>query len=74
MLCLCVVLILIGTNPNYNNGIIVTAGLSVLAAVCVWNGIDYFTQKKKHLGVLMLTAALAIFYMAFKMFIEPMLG
>ncbi len=49
------------------------AGLSLVAAVCIWYGIDYYAAKKKTLGVLMIAAALAIVYMVWTGFVAPLL-
>ena len=73
LLILAVIVILVGGSFESVQSYFGISGLTLLAAVFIWLGIDYYTLKKKYLGVLMIVAGLAVLYMMFEGFIAPLL-
>lgn len=73
LMILAVIVILVGGSFESVQSYFGISGLTLLAAVFIWLGIDYYTLKKKYLGVLMIVAGLAVLYMMFEGFIAPLL-
>lgn len=73
LMILAVIVILVGGSFESVQSYFGISGLTLLAAVFIWLGIDYYTLKKKYLGVLMVVAGLAVLYMMFEGFIAPLL-
>lgn len=73
LIILAVIVVLVGGSFESVQSYFGISGLTLLAAVFIWLGIDYYTLKKKYLGVLMVVAGLAVLYMMFEGFIAPLL-
>ena len=73
LMILAVIVILVGGSFESVQSYFGISGLTLLAAVFIWLGIDYYTLKKKYLGVLMVVAGLAVLYMMFEGFIAALL-
>lgn len=73
LMILAVIVVLVGGSFESVQSYFGISGLTLLAAVFIWLGIDYYTLKKKYLGVLMVVAGLAVLYMMFEGFIAPLL-
>ncbi len=74
LIILAVIAVILGGSFNSLQSYFGIIGLSILAGVFIWLGVDYFTIKKKSLGVLMIAAGLAVVYMMFQGFIAPLLN
>ena len=74
LIIIAVIVVMVGGSFDSMENYFGIAGLSILAAVFIWLGVDYFALKKKSLGVLMVVAGLAVIYMMFQGFIAPLLN